>query len=219
MSHAIELDYYTDLLGVWAWIAQRRIDELNRDYGDQVKLNHHYLPLFSDTVTRLDTQWGHRGSYNGFADHLKEAIEPYDFAPVNDKVWRQVRPTTSAAAHLLIKAALLAYDGETSAKLALHLRQAFFVEAVDISNKCLNMELAQDMGIDTQALQVHLDDGTALAALMTDHAKSQAQNVKGSPSWVMNEGRQIIYGNVGYRVLHANVEELLRNPENEAIWC
>ena len=219
MSQAIEIDYYTDLLCVWAWIAQRRIDELDRDYGKQVKLNHLYLPLFSDTVTRMDTQWGHRGSYQGFADHIKDAIEPYDFAPVNDKVWREVRPTTSAAAHLILKAAQLAYDAETSAKLALRLRQAFFVEAVDISQKGLNMELAQDMGIDAQALQVHFDDGTALAALLADHAKSQGQNVKGSPSWVMNEGRQVIYGNVGYRVLHANVEELLRNPENEASWC
>ena len=219
MSKTIDIDYYTDVLCVWAWIAQRRIDQLCDDYGQQISLNHHYLPLFSDTVTRMDTQWGHRGSYDGFADHLKEAIEPYDFAPVNDKVWRQVRPSTSAAAHLILKATQLAYDADTSAKLALALRKAFFVEAADIGIKGVNMELAQSMGIDAQALQAHYDDGTALAALMADHAKAQAQNIKGSPSWVMNEGRQIIYGNVGYRVLHANVEELLRSPENEASWC
>lgn len=219
MSKTIDIDYYTDVLCVWAWIAQRRIDQLCDDYGDKISLNHHYLPLFSDTVTRMETQWGHRGSYDGFADHLKEAIEPYDFAPVNDKVWRQVRPTTSAAAHLILKSTQLAYDAETSAKLALELRKAFFVEAADIGIKSVNMELAQGMGIDAQALQAHYDDGTALAALMADHAKAQAQNIKGSPSWVMNEGRQIIYGNVGYRVLHANVEELLRSPENEASWC
>lgn len=219
MNKSIDIDYYTDVLCVWAWIAQRRIDQLCEDYGQQIQLKHHYLPLFSDTVTRMQSQWGHRGSYEGFADHLQEAIEPYDFAPVNDRVWREVRPTTSAGAHLMLKATQLAYDEATSAKLALRLRQAFFVEAQDIGQRGVNLELAQELGIDKQALMAKFDDGTALAALMADHAQAQAQNIKGSPSWVMNEGRQVIYGNVGYRVLHANVEELLRSPENEASWC
>jgi hypothetical protein len=35
----------------------------------------------------------------------------------------------------------------------------------------------------------------------------------------MNGGRQILYGNVGYRILNANVEELLKHPEQEASWC
>ncbi len=219
MSQVIEIDYYTDILCVWAWIAQRRIEELHKLYGDQVHLNHHYLPLFSDTKTRMATQWGYRGSYEGFADHLKQACAPYDFAPINDKVWRRVRPTTSAASHLMLKATQLAYDAPTSAELALLLRKAFFVDAKDISQKGLVLELAQGMGLEADTLQSVLNDGTALAALMADHARAQAQNIKGSPSWVMNEGRQIIYGNVGYRVLHANVEELLRSPENEASWC
>ena len=44
-------------------------------------------------------------------------------------------------------------------------------------------------------------------------------SVKGSPSLILNEGRQIIYGNVGYRVIEANVQELLNQPENQASWC
>lgn len=35
----------------------------------------------------------------------------------------------------------------------------------------------------------------------------------------LNEGRQILFGNVGYRVLQANIEELIKNPEVEASWC
>jgi hypothetical protein len=35
----------------------------------------------------------------------------------------------------------------------------------------------------------------------------------------MNQGRQILYGHVGYRVLNANIEELLSHPENKASWC
>jgi hypothetical protein len=35
----------------------------------------------------------------------------------------------------------------------------------------------------------------------------------------MNNGRQILYGNVGYRVLRANAAELLNQPSDEASWC
>jgi hypothetical protein len=35
----------------------------------------------------------------------------------------------------------------------------------------------------------------------------------------MNDGRQKLFGNVGYRLLEANVQELLRTPAGEASWC
>ena len=44
--------------------------------------------------------------------------------------------------------------------------------------------------------------------------------VKCSPSLVLNEGRQTLYGNVGYRIIEANIEGLLREPAaGAASWC
>ncbi len=37
-------------------------------------------------------------------------------------------------------------------------------------------------------------------------------------AWILNEHRQILYGNVGYRVIEANVQELLRSHAGEASW-
>jgi len=36
--------------------------------------------------------------------------------------------------------------------------------------------------------------------------------VEASPGFVLNEGRQVLFGNVGYRVLEANMRELIREP-------
>ena len=45
-------------------------------------------------------------------------------------------------------------------------------------------------------------------------------HIHGSPSFVLNDGRQTLYGNVGYRVLEANIQELLRAPSaDQASWC
>jgi predicted DsbA family dithiol-disulfide isomerase len=58
-----------------------------------------------------------------------------------------------------------------------------------------------------------------MAALSSDQRSAQDLGVRGSPTWVLNDGRQMLYGNVGYRILQANIEELLRQPTGEASWC
>ena len=69
------------------------------------------------------------------------------------------------------------------------------------------------------AIEQVLNDGTALAALMSDMEKKELLKVEGSPSYVMNDGRQKLYGNIGYRVIEANVTELLEHDENQLSWC
>ncbi|MCB1319116.1 MAG: hypothetical protein KDK34_02620, partial [Leptospiraceae bacterium] len=64
-----------------------------------------------------------------------------------------------------------------------------------------------------------LENGEAMAALMRDTQLCQDQGITGSPTIVLNEGRQKLFGNVGYRVIEANIREILRNPGNQASWC
>ena len=49
---------------------------------------------------------------------------------------------------------------------------------------------------------------------------AESLGVKGSPTFVMNEGRQVLFGNVGYKLIEANVEELFREQSGDAAsWC
>ena len=54
MEREIIIDYYTDVLCVWAWIAQRRIDELDEQFGDTIKWRYHYVDIFGDTAGIFD---------------------------------------------------------------------------------------------------------------------------------------------------------------------
>lgn len=42
------IDYYTDMLCVWAWIAQPRLEELQRQWGKQIEVRHRYVDIFGD---------------------------------------------------------------------------------------------------------------------------------------------------------------------------
>lgn len=219
MSGVLRIDYFSDILCVWAWIAERRNQQLQEDFGEQVVLSNHYLGLFSDTVSRIGEGWAKKGGYEGFNRHVRKSAEPYEDAQVHSEVWLRCQPRTSANAHLVLKATEICAGREVAANFARSLRERFFAHAEDVGSLDVLLSAADELGVSAQELRKLLDDGSAIAALLSDDKLAQSFGIKGSPSWLMNEGRQLLYGNVGYRVLHANVEELIRSPEHEASWC
>lgn len=218
-SEPIIIDYYTDILCVWAWIAQRRIDELHREFEEQIELRFHYVDIFGDVPKKMQDQWQSRGGYDGFAEHVRHSAATFDDAVIHPQLWHEVRPATSANAHLALKAVALACGATQSIGMALTLRSAFFADAVDIGKLSILRDIFADNGLDDARIFELINNGEAMAALMGDYRKAQQQSIKGSPSYVLDEGRQTLYGNVGYRVLQANVEELLKHPADDASWC
>jgi predicted DsbA family dithiol-disulfide isomerase len=219
MTEKLIIDYYTDVLCVWAWIAQPRIELLEERWGAQVDLRHHCMNVFGDTANRVGRTWADKGGYEGFARHVRESAEPYDEAVINPNIWAQVRPATSANAHLVLKAVKVTSGGAAATNLALQFRKAFFVDARDIGDLGVLIEIARGSGCSMAEIRQSIENGTAAAALMDDYQAAQSNKIAGSPSWVMNNGRQKLYGNVGYQVLHANVEGILNRHEGGASWC
>ena len=63
MNRTLTIDYYTDILCVWAWIAQRRIEELNNELGDKIAIRYHYLDIFGDVAKKMNVSWKDKDSY------------------------------------------------------------------------------------------------------------------------------------------------------------
>ncbi len=112
------------------------------------------------------------------------------------------------------------YLDRISTKAARETRLAFFAEAKDISDWHVHRDIAARIGIDYNEVDQRIRSSEAIAAVAADYDLAQKHGIQGSPTVLMNEGRQELFGNVGYRLLEANVQELLRRkPENEASWC
>ena len=218
MDKPLVIDYFTDILCIWAWIAQRRTEELESTWRGKVDLRHRYVNVFGDTQTRIGDGWAKKGGFAGFSEHVFESAEPYDNAPVNPAVWSKVRPKTSANAHLVLSAAA-AESAEVANRLAAHIRHAFFVDARDIGDLAVLFEIVAENDVDGDGIRATISDGDAAAGLMRDYQAAASANILGSPSWVLNEGRQKLYGNIGYHVLNANVEGLFEGHTTDASWC
>jgi predicted DsbA family dithiol-disulfide isomerase len=218
-NNQLTIDYFSDILCVWAWISQRRIDELNENFAGQINIRFQFIDIFGDTRTRIETQWADKGSYKEFGKHVVKSASPYKAAIVNNEVWNKTRPATSANAHMMIKAIELTHSHEVAAKFATTLRSAFFIDTQDIGDLEEIYSIASKQHLNLQKIKHAISCGEAIASLMRDYQNAKDYGIKGSPCFVMNEGRQILFGNVGYRVLHTNIEELLSRPNNEASWC
>lgn len=213
------IDYYTDILCVWAWISQPRLDELKKQWGDKIHLRHRYVDIFGDSHNKILRRWGQGDGFEKFSDHVSHSAAPFEDTPVNANLWRQTRPHSSMPAHLMLKSASLIADETRAESLALRIRRAFFLDAQDVGQIPLLLELAAEENLDKRELEAFLRDGRAMAELSGDQHSAVDLGVKGSPTWVLNDGRQVLYGNVGYRILNANIEEYLKNPATEASWC
>jgi predicted DsbA family dithiol-disulfide isomerase len=215
----IGIDYFSDVLCVWAWIAQPRLETLQKQWRERIRVHHRYVDVFGDCHSKIPAQWGGDNGFEKFSSHVVHSAGLYEDSPVNPQVWRSARPRSSMPAHLVLKAAQLVADGDAQEALAARIRSAFFCEAKDIGDMEELMEHCVECGLDVAAIQQVMRSGEAMGALSGDLRAAQIAGVKGSPTWVLNEGRQMLYGNVGYRILNANLEELLNHPADESSWC
>lgn len=223
----INIDYYSDVLCVWAYIAQIRLDELNKSLSQSVSITPHFISLFANTEQRIGNGRKNKGGFDGFAEHVQHAVEPYPHSPVNQNVWTHCRPSTSANAHLFIRAFDLALNSldehATNSELLdtfiWKVRCAFFQDAKDISQFDVLQDIVKSCDVDVSTVMRFIENGKALAAIMAENQLKETLKLEGSPTYVFNNGRQKLYGNVGYKIIEANINELLSNDSNSASWC
>lgn len=230
---AVSICYFSDVLCVWAYFAQIKLDQIRRDFGSRVQLHPHFIPVFADVEGKIEGTWKERGGMQGYSLHVHQLAERFPHASIHPEVWKSRVPPSSASSHLLLKAAqLLESAGEISSEplpehegrttveeLIWRLRAAFFRDARDVCSPETLAEIAEELGLPMTRLRREMDDGRAFAALFADAELQKKHLIQGSPTFLLNEGRQKLYGNVGYRVIRANLEELLENPDDLASWC
>lgn len=233
INKPIRIDYFSDVLCSWAYTAQIRLDELEQNFGDKIDIHYHFIPVFGCTKQRIGEGWKDRGGYHGFSENVRSICRDFPHVEVHPEVWTRNIPASSAGCHHFLKAVQLLeksgqianaphdmFNGKSPFTATIwRCREAFFKELRNIGKRSCQLEIAAELGLPQDAILELLDSGNAMAALCCDLELHEKYRIEGSPTYVLNEGRQKLYGNVGYRVIEANVEELLRSPEGQTSWC
>lgn len=225
MTDPVSITYFSDVLCIWAYATQIRLDEVARHFGAEVTIDYRFCSVFGNTADKIARGWAEKGSYEGFNRHLQEVGDKFSHIDVHPQIWLAARPASSDSAHLFIKAvqnleSKSGGSGLHSIPLIWQLRRAFFHECRDISRRDVQYEIAEELGIQVGPVEAEIDSGAAFASLAADYQQRDYLKLEGSPTFVLNQGRQKLYGNLGYRVIEANIRELLREPGvGEMSWC
>lgn len=227
----VQVSYFSDILCIWAYAAQARIDAVKEKFGDAVRLDYRFCSVFGDTARKIATTWKDKGDYAGFNAHLRTVALQFPHVEIHPDIWLITRPPTSASAHLFMTAVRQwqqeqEREGQSGSAISIFdkvmwaFRCGFFRDCRDIARWDVQCDLAEALGVDINAIEKSIHEGTAFARLTADYQDADKMCIEGSPSFVLNEGRQKLYGNVGFRIIEANIQELLRAPGgDQASWC
>ncbi len=99
----VEITYFSDVLCVWAYVSQARLDAVKDKFGDAVRIEHRFCSVFGDTARKFPSTWKDKGGYEGFNLHLRQVAERFPHIEVHPEIWLKTRPLTSASTHLFMK--------------------------------------------------------------------------------------------------------------------
>lgn len=230
----IRIFYFSDVLCIWAYIAQIRLNELKTTFQDKIEIEYHFVSVFGTAREKLENRWRdspearlrQRGGLAGYSNHVLDIVKKFNHITVHPDIWTKVTPPSSTSCHLFLHAiqlleaeGLLDRSEQIFEKAIWALREAFFTELANVSDRQVQFEIAEKLGLPISAIQAQIDSGEAYAQLSKDFDLVKEHTVTVSPTLIFNEGRQRLHGNVGYRVIEANIRELLHNPPEEQSWC
>ena len=88
----VSITYFSDVLCIWAYAAQIRLDEIGRNFDADVRLDYKFCPVFSNSADKIASGWADKGGYQGFNRHLREVAGQFDHIDVHPEVWLTARP-------------------------------------------------------------------------------------------------------------------------------
>ena len=220
-SDPIRVIHFSDVLCVWAYISQVRVDELREKLGDQVLIDVRFCSVFGDTQTKIKSAWAQKGSFSGYGAHVRDIADEYKH-PSHSDIWRKLAPRSSLSSHIFLcavrtlerRGALPMAEGSLFNQACWRVRQAFFRDLRDISDSRVQLEIADELSLPIDAITECIATGEAHAELSKDFDSAREFSVTLSPTFILNEGRQRLNGNVSFGVISANVSELLTNKSS-----
>ena len=211
----IEFDYWSDPLCVWAFVAQEKLDRVLVELGQHLVVHYRIVPVFGSVPWRFtEGPWAREG-VDGRVAITRRIAEQAGRLDVSGQCWRRACPASSWAPGMAIKAVFaLEARGEVAdgsgARYQRVLRDRFFVNDENVALREIQLRVAEVEALPRAGIERQLDDGTALASVWEDHNERERLKIQGSPTYVFDGGRAMLYGNFEYEMLQSTISTLLR---------
>lgn len=223
-SEKLTFQYWSDPMCIWAFVGQSKLDRVLEEWGDRIEVDYRIVPVFGSVSKRFEEGSWAEGGRAGRRETTCGIASEHGIEGVSGDVWVESEPHSSWACGTAAKAVfMMEEEGDAhpgaGADYLLEMRDHFYRRNRNICRRDEQLAVAERVGVDADGLQRRLDDGSALAAVCEDDNERDELGVRGSPTYVFEGGRAVLYGNFPFSVLHAVVEELLEGLEMGGSAC
>lgn len=220
----IRITHFSDVLCIWAYVGQIRIDELLSEFERQVEIEYRLFPVFGSARRKIMDAWGEEHGARAYCQHIQKIAADFNHVSVHAEIWHKVMPHSSLPGHLYLCAIRLLEQNKslpagTFAQMSWTIRKAFFAELRDVSDVSVLDDLVEQADLPGNRIKECIESGQAYAELADDMKLARDHMIKASPTLIFNEDRQRLTGNVGYKIIEANIRELIHKPVGQQSWC
>jgi len=185
----LELVQYTDPYCTWCWGAEPIVRRIQETYGDQVRQRFVAGGLVRDMREFFDAA-NHIGGANwyvGVAQHWDEASARHGM-PVDGQVFYDQKDEVFSTypACIAFKAAQL-QDERLAQRYLRRLREAAAAERMIIKHLDVQVQLAEEVGLDPTKFRADIDAGRAEEAFKADLLECRAASIRSFPTFLIQD--------------------------------
>jgi len=103
-STNIKLKHFSDILCIWAYIGQIRLDKLKIKFTNEIEIDYHFIQVFGAVENKMKETWGAKGGISAYAEHVKDVASKYPHVIIHPELWSKNIPSSSASCHVFLKA-------------------------------------------------------------------------------------------------------------------
>lgn len=217
-AQTLTFQYWSDPMCIWAFVGQSKLDRILEEWGDRIAVDYRIVPVFGSVPKRFEEGSWAEGGREGRRETTRRLAKEHGIEGVGGDVWVETDPHSSWACGAAAKAVFMMEaageaDPGAGAAYLWEMRNHFYRRNRNICLRDEQLAIAERVGVDTEGLERRLSDGSALAAICEDENERDEVGVRGSPTYVFDGGRAVLYGNFPFSVLHAVVDELVEGLE------
>jgi putative protein-disulfide isomerase len=192
--HIIEVVEYQDPYCTWCWGSEPILRKIQELYGGQVKITFKAGGLIETLDEQIAQQW-----FEQVAQHWLDASERHGM-PVDVHVWQDLQGDfrSTYPANIAYKAAQL-QDPDLADTFLRRMREAAAAERRYIHRKEVQVELAREVGLDSEKFVNALETDSAEKAFYEDLEEFRATGSKAYPTFLITyiQGKRTLLS--GYR--------------------
>ncbi len=211
----LEITSFTDPYCTWCWGSEPILRKIRQVYGEQVSISFVMGGLVEDMRNFRDPGAGIGGDqwYRQVAEHWVDASRRHKM-PVDEQIYFDIKNDifSTYPACIAFKAAQLQSE-EMGNRYLRRLREAAAAERLVIQRSDVQVELAEEVGLDRDNFLESIQNGIAENAFRQDLEECHRRGVRGFPSFLIRGfgGEVLLRGYTPYQIFESWFKELSNN--------